>query len=271
MPRSIAIVYNTVDRVLRGDMFHTVTMSTIMADLAAFDPTWPIVGIGTTNWLRRHGEVIVERMDGDLRFLWSDPNSTPEARILDLEREIPADALVTPQYGVDDREPNFAFLTLAVGNPADAFTLKIDSGENLHQALREQLAAHNIGVAGLQLRGRFDRVRFTAAYHLPLTGLDLSKGHVGEDHFRTGEAEQEEWVMNGLYAANPSLHPLISVPGVPVHLHGYMPGPMRGGHINSASASGITVTVWPVDDLTMKLFNIARAMNPVRPEALDTP
>ncbi|MFN8379639.1 MAG: hypothetical protein U0452_13315 [Anaerolineae bacterium] len=267
MTRSTSIIYNTVDRVLRGDMFHTVTRSTVIADMAAYPPDWPVVGVGTTNWLKRHGEVIVEGTAGELRFLWSDPNSEPEALVLDLRREKPEDGLVTPQFGVDDNEPNFAFLALAICNPASAFTLDLGPVENAHLALRAQLEAQNLGVAGVQLGGSFDRVRFTAAYHLPLTGIDLSKGHVGDDYFRTGETVDSEWVMSGLYAANPSLHPLFSVPNVPLHLHGYSLGERRGGHINSAAAGHVVATIWPVDDLTMKLFNVARAMNPVRPEA----
>jgi hypothetical protein len=271
--RSTAIIYNTVDRVLRGDMFHTVTRSTVLADLAAYDPAWPVLGVGTTNWLKRHGEVIVEGRAGATRFLWSDPATDPEALVRDLQRDKPAEGLVTPQYGVDDHEPNFAFLALAVCDPAMAFTLPLTDTVTVHTALREQFAAQNLGVAGVQVRGRFRGVRFTAAYHLPLSGLDLSKGHVGDDYFRAGELADAEWVMSGLYAANPSLHPLFSVPNVPLHLHGYALEDGRGGHINSADADAVTVTVWPVDDLTMKLFNVAQAMNPVRPEALrnDTP
>jgi hypothetical protein len=266
--RSTAIIYNTVDRVLRGDMFHTVTMSTVLDDLATYDPDWPVVGVGTTNWLKRHGEVIVEGRAGDVRFLWSDPASEPEAQVLDLRRERPDEDLLTPQYGVNDREPNFAFLALAVCDPAAAVTFELGPTDALHQALRDRFAADNLGVAGVQVRGHFARVRFTAAYHLPLSGLDLSKGHVGDEYFRTGETIDADWVMPGLYAANPSLHPLFSVPNVPVHLHGYSLMEGRGGHINSAAADLVQVTVWPVDDLTMKLFNVARAMNPVRPEAL---
>lgn len=56
--RSTLLVYNTADRLLRGDLFHTVTTEDVLRDLAAFPPAWPIVGVGTTNWLQRNGEVI---------------------------------------------------------------------------------------------------------------------------------------------------------------------------------------------------------------------
>ena len=45
--RSTLLVYNTVDRLLRGDLFHTVTAYDVLHDLSRYDADWPVVGIGT--------------------------------------------------------------------------------------------------------------------------------------------------------------------------------------------------------------------------------
>ena len=66
--RSTLLIYNTVDRLLRGDLFHTVTTADVIDDLAAFPPDLPLVGIGTTNWLKRNGEVIADGTTGSPQF-----------------------------------------------------------------------------------------------------------------------------------------------------------------------------------------------------------
>jgi len=125
----------------------------------------------------------------------------------------------------------------------------------------------------VQLRGQFGPVNTTVAYNIPLTGLDpsgralrlrsgqasgrsLSGGYVGEEHFRFGEYVTATWTMNGLYAADPDLQPVISTPGHPLHLHGYQTAvaglptvPQLGGHVGSASAISVTATVWPLSQV----------------------
>ena len=86
-------------------------------------------------------------------------------------------------------------------------------------------------------------------YNLPLTGLDLSGGYVGEDYFRFAEYITATWTINGLYAADPAMEPVISVADHPLHLHGYQPETMLGGHVGRASAISVTATVWPLSQV----------------------
>ena len=62
--RSTLIALNTVDRLVRGDFFHTVSLEEVLADLRGFPPEWPVSGLGTTNWYRRNGEVVIEGTAG---------------------------------------------------------------------------------------------------------------------------------------------------------------------------------------------------------------
>lgn len=265
--RSTLLVYNTADRLLRGDLFHTVTTEDVLRDLSGYPADWPIVGVGTTNWLMRNGEVIPDGTAGKPRFLWTDPESDPLGRILDVCWRTPADdgaVLVTPRVDSNDRQANFPFLVVAVCNPETALIWRVNDLPNLHEWLVGQLAANNIGVAGVQVKARCRHVRTTDAYNVPLSGMDLSKGYVGEQHFRFGEYGDSDWIFNGAYTGNPSLHPFISVPGVPLHLHGYRPAEEDGGHIVVAEVAEAVVTVWPLDDMFMKLHNVSKAMNPVK-------
>jgi hypothetical protein len=265
--RSTLLVYNTVDRLLRGDLFHTVTAQQVLADLSRYNAGWPVVGIGTTNWLRRNGEVIADGSAGAPRFYWADPDSQPAGQVIDVCTQQPSDSgtvLVTPRVDSNDEIANFPFLAVAVCDPADAITWEVRDVESVHENVIERLTAENVGVAGVQVRGQFGHVRTTDAYNVPITGLDLSKGYVGEEHFRFGSYDEGAWVLNGIFAANPSLQPFISVVGIPLHLHGYRSQEMDGGHIVSAVAQSATITAWPLDDLLMQIHNVSRAMSPVK-------
>src|SRR5205823_2233121 len=54
----------------------------------------------------------------------------------------------------------------------------------------------------------------------------------------------------GLFAADPAVVPVISTPSAPLHLHGYQPATMLGGHVGSATAVRVTATVWPLAALS---------------------
>lgn len=226
------LVYNTVEQLLAGDLLHTVTISEVQTHLADYPPDWPLVGLGTTDWIGRNGELMPDATAGAPHFWWADPGSPSQADVIDLT----------------DYEPpaQFPFLALAIGDPATAITLTLQNVPDVHAWLEEKLETSGIDLVGVQLRGQFGPVKTSVAYNIPLTGLDLSGGYVGEDVFRFGEHTTATWTMNGLYAADPTLQPVISTPGHPLHLHGYQPDTMLGGHIGSASAISATATVWPM-------------------------
>ena len=265
--RSSLLIYNTVDRLLRGDLFHTVTTADVIEDLEAYPGGYPVVGIGTTNWLRRNGEVIADGTAGVPQFFWADPNSTPVGQVIDVCWQSPVDSgtpLVTPRIDDNDQQANYPFLALAVCDPAHSMQWEIANTADAHEWLVSELKHLNVGVAGVQFRGQMGKVKTTDAYNVPLGGLDLSKGYAGDQFFRFSQYEGDEWVLNGIFAANPSLQPFISVANHPLHLHGYRTSARDGGHIVSAEVIAASVTVWPLDDLTLRIHDVAQALMPVK-------
>lgn len=263
--RSALLVYNTIDRLTRGDLYHTVTTADVLADLAEYPPDLPIAGIGTTSWLRRNGEVIVEGLVRSSRFLWTDPETTPVGQVIDLCWQRPAEtgtALVTPRIDDNDEEANYPFLAIAVCDPTQAIQATVAQLPDLHEWLTAELIGKNVGVAGVQIRGEFGVVETTDAYNIPLTGLDLSHGYVGENHFRAARYEPDSWQLSGVFAANPSLQPFVAIPGHPLHLHGYRVNAREGGHIVRAAVINATITVYPVDDLILRIHDVAHARMP---------
>jgi hypothetical protein len=271
--RSSLLIYNTVDRLLRGDLFHTVTTADVIDDLAAFPPDFPLVGIGTTSWLRRNGEVIAEGSAASSRFLWADPESKPVGQVIDVcwQRPTPGGtALVTPRLDDNDEQANFPFLAVAVCDPAQSLRWDMADAPNAHEAVTKELVSANVGVAGVQLRGKFGRVETTDAYNMPLGGLDLSKGYTGDQFFRFAQYEGDVWVMSGIFAANSSLQPFISVAGRPLHLHGYRGEERDGGHIVRAEAVEVSITAYPLDDLILRIHDVAHAMLPAKADEKST-
>ncbi len=239
-PRSTLLVYNTVQGLLAGDLLHIVTIGRVQADMMAFPPGWPVDGVGTTNTAGRTGELIPDGTAGDLHFWWADPNSPSQAQIYDLRDNNPGNGALFP------------FIALAVGDPDSSFSWTLDNVDDVHAWLNQQLAAAGIELAGVQLRGRFGQVKTSVSYNLPLTGLDLSGGYVGDAYFRFGDYTPATWTMDGIYAAAPALQPVISTAGNPLHLHGYQPAAMVGGHITAAAAISVTATIWPLDQLVVR-------------------
>lgn len=175
MSRSSLLVYNTVDRLLRGDLFHTVTTADVIDDLAVYPDDAPVVGIGTTSWLRRNGEVIAGGTARSPQFLWADPESSPVGQVIDVCWQRPTESgtrLVTPRIDDNDEQANFPFLALAVCDPAQSIQMEIADVADAHSWLIDELGKRNVGVAGVQFRGQFGAVKTTDAYNVPLGGLD---------------------------------------------------------------------------------------------------
>ena len=82
--RSTLIALNTVDRLLRGDFFHTVALEDVFTELREFPPEWPVSGLGTTNWYGRNGEIVIEGTAGEPSLLWSDPGTRSPGRVINL-------------------------------------------------------------------------------------------------------------------------------------------------------------------------------------------
>ena len=248
--RSCLLVYNTVDRLLRGDLFHTVTTADVIEDLAGYSDDNPLVGIGTTSWLRRNGEVIAEGTTRSPKFLWADPESSPVGQVIDVCWQRPSSngpLLVTPRLDANDQQANFPFLALAVCDPANVLHWDIAHTADAHEWLIAELTRLNVGVAGIQFRGSLVRSIRRMLTTFRLAGLISAMAIRVISFSISAHYQSDEWLINGVFAANPSLQPFISVANHPLHLHGYRSQERDGGHIVRAEVIEASVTVWPLD------------------------
>lgn len=270
--RPALLVYNSVERLLRGDYFHCVTIEKIRDDLSEYNAKSPLIGVGTSNWYDRNGELVIDGTAHYPRFIWADPKSESAragspGKLVNLERQLPdhPERLITPEVGKDDIHPEFPFAAFAVCNNDRKMEWDIPEGTNVTEFVTKRCEEENVGMAAISLTGMFSDIEYADAFHLPLGGLDLSNGYTAEDAFKFGKSENKRWELRGIYTLNVTLQHLVSVEGHPLHLHGYSEDEDIGGHINVATTSiESKVTVWPLVDLIMKIADLDKAWMPVK-------
>jgi hypothetical protein len=265
--RSTLLCFNTVERLLRGDFFHATEPDAVVAELAAFPPQWTLVGLGTSNWYRRNGELIVGGSGAAPRFWWGDPASEPApGRIVDLASERPpaaAAALVTPEAGKDDAQPRFPFVAVAACAPQRALTLEAPADAPFHDWFEQAMAERNVGLAAVHGDVELAQAAYTTCCHIPLGGFGPSDDVYSA--FRQGTLDGARWDLRGLYALNPTLQRMVSVEGHALHLHGHAPAVALGGHLATAIPRRPThLTVWPLQDLVLRIRDIDVAWLPVK-------
>lgn len=258
--RGSLVSFNTVERLLRGDFFHTVGWEEVWGELKRFPEEWELAGVGTTNWFGRNGEAIIHGTVGVPEVYWSDPRKADPMHVIDLLREHPSGKLkelVSPSLDDEGDEPAFPFFAVGVCDPSVAVEWAVPAGVNLHEWLLGRFHEENIGLAAILVEGAMRHVEYASAFYLPLEGLDLEDLYHADDHFRLGSHEEGKWTGRGVYAANPTLQRIISVEGLPLHVHGWEQALRIGGHVSRATVGeGVSVRVWVLRDFLLEIRNL---------------
>ncbi len=266
--QSTILAFNTVERLLKGDFFHFSKAEDIAKELNTFNNKWTVIGLGTTNWYKRNGEAIVEGKADSPEFLWADPESNPPGKLINLNHDHPEheENLKSPVIGAEDAVPQFPFMAIALCDPKKLQKYTLASGEVIHEWLEAKFISENLGLAAIHITGKLDGVKTTAACHIPIGGLNLNDGYSLESNFKFIEYKTGDWSMQGLYGVNTTIQQVLSIPGHPLHLHGYEINENRGGHINQAISTSTTqVTVYPIKDINISIKGLDKALLPVKP------
>ena len=264
--RSIILAFNTIERLLKGDFFHFSKIEELAQEISSFDKEWPVIGLGTTNWYKRNGEAIVDGNAENPEFLWADPENN--GKVINLNHDHPdhEEKLKSPVIGPEDALPQFPFMAIALCDPKHSEEYTLSAGENIHEWIEHKFLSDNLGLAAIYVSGKLDEVKSTAACYIPIGGLELSEGYSLKDNFKFIEYETGSWRMQGLYGVNPTIQQVLSVPGHPLHLHGYEINEKRGGHINQAISTSTTrVKVYPIKDINIRIKDLDKALLPVKP------
>ena len=266
--RSCLLLYNTVERLLRGDLFHCVDIDQLNQDLKHYPDAWNLVGLGTSNWYERNGELVIAGHRDKPAYYWGDPLSTPlPGKLVDLARSTPEliDRLKTPVEGQDPTMPYFPFAAIGLCPPEDRREWEIPANTPIHGWIEDRINEENIGLAAVQVSSTFDGVEYTTMCNIPLGGLQLSEGYSGDDTFNFGAIDDYHWDLRGIVAINPTIQNMVSLADHPLHLHGFSTAAELGGHINVAiTREAVKLSVWPLKDLVLKINDLDVLWMPVR-------
>jgi hypothetical protein len=271
-PRSTLLAFNTVERLLRGDFFHCVTETDIRADLGRFPSSWPIAGLGTTNWYGRNGELLIEGSASAARFYWADPLTDPPGTTMNLasqETAALAKTLTSPSVRDVAVRPHFPFAAVAAWDPAGlVHRWHLYDGEDLHSGIARLCEATNVGLAALRITGRLHVTTYQTMCHIPIGGITIDRPAAA----RVSSRSEVHWNLSGFYSANPTIRVMLAGAAEVVHLHGRDETSRQGGHLNTATASSETeVEARPLRDLIVRIPDLEVARLPVLPPGVQRP
>jgi hypothetical protein len=264
-PRPTLLAFNTVERLFRGDFFHCVSVEDVRTALASFPGEWPVVGLGTTNWYRRNGELLIAGRASAPTFSWADPLADPPGLTLRLGPHEAVDVsgpLVTPSATDDARWPRFPFLAVAIWDPSGpSHVWPLDDGEDVHPAIATRCASANVGLAAVRISGRLRLATYQAMCHIPLGGVTPDRPAVA----RVRTTHDGTWSLSGLFSANPTIRSMLAHESLAAHLHGRDAATGQGGHLNTGRAGAdVVVEVWPLRDLVVRISDLNAEWLPVR-------
>ena len=236
---STLLAFNTVERLLRGDFYHCTRPADVTRELPRFPADWLLIGLGTTNLLGRHGEVIVDGLAGAPRFGWIDPLDQNRLSALDADADLP-------------------FVAVAVADPTARRDVDIPIGAGLAAEIEAACIRANVGLAALDVHGPLDAAEHQVMCEIPAGGV-RPDAPARAYRLATG---RDAWRLTGFYSANPTIQTMIAHGTDAVHLHGRcVDGP--GGHLNDAISGGVTVSIYPLPELVLRIRGLDVAWQPV--------
>ena len=219
--------FNTLADLLRGDLWQWVSQQELGRHLYIYPERFLVIGLGTTNWPERMGEVMVTGTVGAPNFQWANP-------------EYP--------YRVQSiKDGVFPWIQLAVLDPKSELECTLERIQDLHGALMERFRQEGIDRCAVSIEAVTSRVEYTLTYRIPKTGFDLTVP-AGKGEYVRGfqEEARSKWVFHGIYV-DESLAPGCGVPpGQPLLLAGYNRDTFNGGLIRLARVHSAKVRYYPI-------------------------
>jgi hypothetical protein len=224
------LIFNKLGHLLKGDIWQSVTQEEVGRHLYVFPENHLVIGMGTTNWPERMGEVIVKGTIGKTVFQWANPEYPYQVRNL--------------------RDATFPWLQVAVVDPKRGLSLTLERTEDLHAALMDQMRLEGIRLCAFFLEAITHHVEYSLTYRIPKGGLDLSGPGGKEAYLRAFQDETRgRWLLWGLYVEDELAQSSGMIPGQPLLLVGYNRDTNNGGLVRLVRAQTAQVQYHPIASL----------------------
>lgn len=222
------LFFNTLTDLLRGDLWQWISQQDLLSRLYIYPERFQVIGLGTTNWPERMGEVLVTGTVAQTSFQWANPEYPYRVQII--------------------KEGVFPWIQLGVVDPKSGLEWSLERAQDLHGALIERFRQEGIDRCALFIEATTSHVAYTVTYRIPKTGLDLSVPAGKAEYLRSFQQEgKAKWVFYGIYV-DESLAAACGVPpGQPLLLAGYSEESLNGGLIRLARVQSARIRYFPID------------------------
>ncbi|MEJ5377744.1 MAG: CARDB domain-containing protein [bacterium] len=222
------LFFNTLADLLRGDLWQWISQQELLHRLYIYPERFLVIGMGTTNWPERMGEVLVTGTVANTLFQWANP-------------EYP--------YRVQSiKEGVFPWIQLAVVDPKSALEWSLERSQDLHGALIQRFRQEGIDRCALSIEAVTAHVEYSLTYRIPKSGFDLSVPAGRSEYMRSFQEEgRAKWILQGIYV-DESLAPSCGIPpGQPLLLVGYNQETLNGGLVRLARVQNAKVRYFPIE------------------------
>ncbi len=233
-PRALAenpnrlLFFNTLADLLRGDLWQWISQQDLLRRLYIYPERFLVIGLGTTNWPERMGEVLVKGTVAETVFQWANP-------------EYP--------YRVQNiRDGVFPWIQLGVVDPRGGLEWSVERLQDLHAALIQRFRQEGIERCAVSIEALTSRVEYTITYRIPKTGFDLGVPAGKADYVRSFQQDgKARWVFQGIYVEESLAASCGLPPGQPLLLAGYDQESLNGGLVRLARIQSARIAYFPIE------------------------
>ncbi len=231
------LLFNTISDLLKGDIWQLVTQEELGRHLYVYPESYRVIGIGTTNWPERMGEVMVRGTVGKTSFLWANPEYPYQLR--------------TISDGI------FPWIQVAVCDPKSALKHNLDRTQDLHAAIIDQMRQERIRICAVHVEAVAVHVEYSMTYRIPKSGIDLTAPQGRDAYVRSFQDEsRSRWTIHGIYVDEEIAQACGILPGQPLLLVGQNRETNNGGLVRLARVQSAQIQYYPMESHQVMKSNL---------------
>jgi len=234
------LLFSTVSDLLKGDLWQFVTQDELGRYLYIYPENHHVIGMGTTNWPERMGEVMVRGTVGKTSFLWANPEYPYQIRSI-------SDGI-------------FPWIQVAVCDPRNSLKYNLDRTQDLHAAIIEQMQQERIRICALQIEAVTLQVEYSLTYRIPKSGLDLTVPQGRDAYLRAfNDESRARWTICGIYVDEEMARTCGMLPGQTLLLVGQNRDTNNGGLVRLARVQSAQIQYYPIEGHQVMKSNLGVA------------
>jgi hypothetical protein len=222
------LVFNPLPDLLKGDIWEYITQDDLGRHLYVYPEKYQAIGVGTTNWPYRMGEVLIRGKVGSPIVSWSNPEYPYRMKRV--------------------HEGVFPWMQVALFDPKKSLQWSIKKSQDLHGEIIARMEEEGINMCALSVGAVTTQVDYSVTFWIPKTGLDLSGPQGEKAHLRAFQDKTlARWALFGIYVKREMAKNCGMASGQPLLLAGYNRDTRIGGLVRFAKARNANIQYHPIE------------------------